>query len=185
MAVEQITNPISTPWPNCYRPCLHNQLALAGGPLSPALFPEAVKCCATASQMALGHITYLLQQHGCRYRPSLHNQSTLADDPLSPALFTEAVQRCATASQMAVRHLAAAALAPLTPPEELAPTLLRLLAAATASPAPHLNVVRLWITLVHAPDTFCRPEVRLESLLFCLCHLLQACQHVLMHGTQG
>ena len=77
------------------------------------------------------------------YRPSLHNQSTLADDPLSPALFTEAVQRCATASQMAVRHLAATALAPLTPPEELAPTLLRLLATATASPAPDLNVVRL------------------------------------------
>ncbi|KAL0046958.1 hypothetical protein WJX82_002976, partial [Trebouxia sp. C0006] len=76
-----------------------------------------------------------------RLRPSLHNQSTLADDPLSPALFTEAVQRCATASQMAVRHLAATALAPLTPPEELAPTLLRLLATATASPAPDLNVV--------------------------------------------
>ena len=81
------------------------------------------------------------------YRPSLHNQSTLADDPLSPALFTEAVQRCATASQMAVRHLAAAALAPLTPPEELAPTLLHLLATATASPAPDLNVVPLWINI--------------------------------------
>ncbi len=76
----------------------------------------------------------------------------MADDPLSPALFTEAVQRCATASQMAVRHLAAAALAPLTPPEELAPTLLRLLATATASPTPDLNVVRLFdkfgVTLV-------------------------------------
>ncbi len=116
------------------------------------------------------------------YRPSLHNQSTLADDPLSPALFTEAVQSCATASQMAVRHLAAAALAPLTPPEELAPTLLRLLATATASPAPDLNVVRLWSTLVYALDTPCRPEVSLESLLFCLCRLLQACQHVLMLG---
>ena len=96
------------------------------------------------------HITKLLQQHAYSCRPSLHNQSTLAHDPLSPALFTEAVQRCATASQMAVRHLAAAALAPLTPPEELAPTLLRLLATATASPAADLNVVRLWTPLVHA-----------------------------------
>ncbi|DBB01023.1 TPA: hypothetical protein ACH3X1_000923 [Trebouxia sp. C0004] len=76
-----------------------------------------------------------------RLRPSLHNQSTLADDSLSPVVFTEAVQHWATASQMAVRHLAAAALAPLTPPEELAPTLLRLLATATASPAPNLNLV--------------------------------------------
>ncbi len=74
-------------------------------------------------------------------RPSLHNQSTLADDPLSPALFTEAVQRCATASQMAVRHLAANALAPLIPPEELGSTLLQLLATTDPSPSSSLNVV--------------------------------------------
>lgn len=77
-------------------------------------------------------------------RPSLHNQSTLADDPLSPACFTEAVQKCATASHMAVRQLAARALAPLTPPEELAPTLLRLLThvnGARGSAGSSLNVV--------------------------------------------
>lgn len=141
MAVEQI----SRLWRYCYRPSLHIQSALAADLLKPALFTEPVECCATASQTLLEHITDLLQQHHYCCRPSLHNQSTSADDPLSPALFTEAVQSCATASQMAVRHLAAAALAPLTPPEELAPTLLRLLATATASPAPNLNVVRLWI----------------------------------------
>ena len=77
-------------------------------------------------------------------RPSLHNQSTLADDPLSPACFTQAVQKCATAGHMAVRQLAARALAPLTPPEELAPTLLRLLThvnGAQGSAGSFLNVV--------------------------------------------
>ena len=77
-------------------------------------------------------------------RPSLHNQSTRADDPLSPASFTEAVQKCATASHMAVRQLAAHALAPLIPPEELAPMLTRLLSYATKPRGPHapsLNVV--------------------------------------------
>lgn len=77
-------------------------------------------------------------------RPSLHNQSTLADDPLSPACFTEAVQHCATANHMAVRQLAACALAPLIPPEELAPMLLRLLTDVNGSCGSHgssLNVV--------------------------------------------
>jgi len=133
---------------------LHNQFTLADKPLSPALFSQAVKRWNTSN---------LIQQHSRCYRPSLHNQSTLADDPLSPALFTEAVQRCATASQMAVRHLAAAALAPLTPPEELAPTLLCLLATATASPGPGHNTVRFWTTLVHAlmHKTGCSQETRL------------------------
>ena len=76
-----------------------------------------------------------------KFRPSLHNQSSLVDDPFSPALFTEAVQRCATASQMAVRHLAACALAPLIPPEELPATLQRLLADAQPSQGCNLNVV--------------------------------------------
>ena len=63
---------------------------------------------------------------------------------------------------MAVRHLAATALAPLTPPEELAPMLLRLLATATASPAPDLNVVRFLDNigaLMH--KTGCSGETRL------------------------
>ncbi|KAL0033537.1 hypothetical protein WJX79_002523 [Trebouxia sp. C0005] len=110
-----------------------------------------------------------------RLRPSLHNQSTSADDPLSPALFTEAVQSCATASQMAVRHLAAAALAPLTPPEELAPTLLRLLATATASPAPNLNVVHgclsqakqirknCWQSILYSSAEISEPFSRLQD----------------------
>jgi len=74
----------------CCRPSLHNQSTLADDPLSPALFTEAPACYATASQMALEHITNLLQQHVYCYRPTLHNQ------------FTEAVERYATASQKAL-----------------------------------------------------------------------------------
>ncbi|DBA77762.1 TPA: hypothetical protein ACH3X2_008451 [Trebouxia sp. C0005] len=114
-----------------------------------------------------------------RLRPSLHNQSTSADDPLSPALFTEAVQSCATASQMAVRHLAAAALAPLTPPEELAPTLLRLLATATASPAPNLNVVHGCLSQAKVLLEINAQAVDSASLLNSVVQALQSSTHLM------
>ena len=113
-------------------------------------------------------------------RPSLHNQASLADDPLSPVLFTAAVQRCATASHMAVRHLAACALAPLIPPEDLAPTLHRLLGDThAAAPSPTLNVVRPGLTpfvcsaivlgVFETPCALSCWEVReLPAMLLCL-----------------
>ena len=52
-----------------------------------------------------------------------------------------AVQQCATASQMAVRCLAARSLAPLVPPEDLAPMLQQLLTHAQTAASSNLNAV--------------------------------------------
>lgn len=117
---------------------------------SPGSVLVTVDKCWLISWLWLSGIASQVQVSRCR--PSLHNQSTLADDPLSPACFTEAVQHCATANHMAVRQLAACALAPLIPPEELAPMLLRLLTHVNGSRGSHgtsSNVVRPSSAAVH------------------------------------
>lgn len=86
--------------------------------------------------------------HWC-CRPSLHNQSTAASSSSSPARFMAAVQQCATASQMAVRCLAARSLAPLVPPEALAPMLQQLLTQAQTAIGCNLNAVSCRACIPH------------------------------------
>lgn len=57
-----------------------------------------------------------------------------SQDALSPAAFAPVVKGFASARQLAVRHLAARALAPLVPPNELRSTLEGLLASIPAAP---------------------------------------------------
>ncbi|KAK9830510.1 hypothetical protein WJX72_012147 [[Myrmecia] bisecta] len=86
-----------------------------------------------------------------RLRPSLHNRSTALVNRLTPAAFTPVVQRCACARPLAIRHLAARALAPLVPPEELAATLADLLGQVPVAGAiQHANKVHGALLQLHA-----------------------------------
>lgn len=90
----------------------------------------------------------------------MHNQSTAASSATSPARFVLAVHQCATASQMAVRSLAAKALAPLTPPEDLVPMLSQLLTQAQAAAGRNHNVVNACTLgqLLTQASTHCWPS---------------------------
>lgn len=64
-------------------------------------------------------------------------------DPLTPAAFAPVVKVFASARPLAVRHLAARALAPLVPPEELCGTLQELLEGVPSQrPIANHNEVR-------------------------------------------
>ncbi|BDA45482.1 probable thyroid adenoma-associated protein homolog [Coccomyxa sp. Obi] len=62
-----------------------------------------------------------------RLRPSPHSRNAAEVDALTPAAFAPVVRAFASARPLAVRHLAARALAPLVPPEELCAALMELL----------------------------------------------------------